>query len=98
VKKSRRRLLEKTNGKEIKMGAGLIAVIVVLAIICVVAGVWFERIRVKRQGIHGTLNVDCSDPHNGTGLFLALDVPISDVVSRKRVVFNVSVIRRNSHE
>lgn len=54
----------------------------------------------KRDTLYsqGTLNVDNSDPEFEPGLFLALGVPVSDVISRKYVKLDVKVMLQNSQE
>lgn len=54
----------------------------------------------KRDTLYsqGTLNVDNSDPEFEPGLFLALAVPVADVISRKYVTLDVNVMLQNSQE
>ena len=54
----------------------------------------------KRDTLYcqGTLNVDNSDPEFEPGLFLALGVPVSDVILRKYVTLDVNVMLQNSQE
>lgn len=73
------------------MEAGFIALIVLTAIICIVAGIHIEKARVKRRDVSGVLNVIYSDLE--PQLFLQLEVPIEDVVSRKQATFDVNIIR-----
>lgn len=80
------------------MEAGFIALIVIAAVICVLAVVYVVKTKTKRQGIQGTLNIDCSDPESYPYLYLSLDVPISEVASQKRASFDVNVIRHNSQK
>lgn len=75
------------------MEAGLIALIVLAAIICLLLGVNIVRSTSKADSVHGTLNVDCRDSENGPCLFLALDVPIEEVTSKKQVLFDVRIIK-----
>lgn len=75
------------------MEAGLIALIVLSAIICLLLGVNIVRTKAKSNGVQGTLNVDYRDTENGPCLFLALDVPIEEVASQKQVTFDVHIIR-----
>ena len=80
------------------METGFIALIVLTAIICTAVGVLIGRSTTKPRGPQGIINVDCDDQGKGPELFLALTVPIADVVSRKRVIFDVNVIRHNSQK
>lgn len=87
------------------MEPGFIALIVIVtAIIGIIVGFMFGKKAAKRrylrdtQYTQGTLNIDCSDPEFGTGIFLALGVPIKDVVTRKYVNLDVNVLLKKSHE
>ena len=73
------------------MEAGIILIILV-TIICVIAAsiVIYNAVN-RRKKPQGVLNVDYSDPIDGPYLFLELKVPIADVVSKKQVVFDVSM-------
>ena len=75
------------------MEAGLIALIVLAAIICLLLGVNIVRTKTKPNGVQGTLNVDCRDSENGPCLFLALDVPIEEITAKKQVLFDVRIIK-----
>lgn len=68
----------------------------VALLIGIAAGMLIERklySNRKNTDVKGILNVDCSDPANGTSLYLELAVPIAEVVEQKQVVFNVHTIR-----
>ena len=80
------------------MEAGFIALIVLVAIVCTLVGIYIGKTRTQQQGVQGVLNVDRSDPQYAPELFLALTVPIEDIVSQKHVVFSVNVIRQNSQK
>lgn len=71
------------------MEVGIIAVL--LMAIGIVAGMFIERSRKVHKETQGILIVDCSDPADGPYLFLELDVPVADVVSRKQASFTVNV-------
>lgn len=75
------------------MEAGFIVLLISVAIICLFAGICIEKARTKRRDVQGILNVDCNDLDSGPGLFLALEVPIAEVTSRKHVTFRVNVMR-----
>lgn len=75
------------------MEAGLIALIVLAAIGCLLLGVNIIKMKSKDVSIQGTLNVDCRDSENGPCLFLALDVPVEEVASKKKVLFDVRIIK-----
>lgn len=87
------------------MEPGIIIIIAVCTVILgFVIGTIFGHSRSNRkfkqdtQYTQGTLNVDNSDPEFGAGLFLALGVPVTEVMSRKYVSLDVNIIDENSHE
>ena len=80
------------------METGLIALVVIVCIISIMAGIRIEKERNSRQASQGLLNVDYSDPEDGPYLFLELKVPIEDVVNRERVIFDVVTKQYISHE
>ena len=73
------------------METGIAIGIALLAALSIALGMYFERRRQSNLEPQGTLNVDYSDPEDGPYLFLELKVPIADVVSRERVIFDVNV-------
>lgn len=72
------------------MEAGIIIATSVL-IGVIVINIFVYVVLNKRNVSQGILNVDCSDPEDGPYLFLELKVPVSDIVSRKQVIFDVSM-------
>ena len=87
------------------MEPGFIALIIITSIvICVVVGLIVgKKIAQRRyhsdtQYSQGTLNIDNSDPEFGTGIFLALGVPVIDIMTRKYVILDVNVLKKKSHE
>ena len=80
---------------------GLFVVAIILVIGCAIGTILFIKERVTNrkadQQIQGNLNVYC-DPDYGPQLLLQLDVPIEDIVSRKRATFNVHVIQQISQK
>ena len=77
------------------MEAGFIALVAIVTLVGIIVGVSIERARNRRRDVKGVLNVDRSDPNYGSELFLALEVPVEDVVSQKYVTFAVNVIRNS---
>lgn len=78
------------------MEAGFIALVVLMAILCVVAGMHIEKAMTKRrnnQSIQGVLNIVCDNPEYEPQLFLQLVVPIEDVIGRKQTTFDVNTIQ-----
>lgn len=86
------------------MKSGFIALLVLVAIGCLIIGFIIGRLRTKRkyssdtQYTQGALNVDCIDPEFEPGLFLRLTVPVKDIVSRDYVKFDVNILKPNSHK
>lgn len=83
------------------MEAGFIALLIVMTLIGILAGMLVEKTKTKRRDnrvIAGTLNVVMDDPDSGPDLFLALDVPIADIASRRLAVFSVNILQDDSHE
>lgn len=54
--------------------------------------------RVRKPKTEGIIHVDYSDPIDGPHLFLELRVPVTDVISRKRVTLDVDTTQFYSHE
>ena len=81
------------------METGFVVLLVILSIIVEVA-IWIliERHRKKIYKSQGTIYAYYDDNNSNPYLLLDPDVPIDDISSRKQAVFNVSVIRKNSHE
>lgn len=81
------------------METGFVVLLVILSIIVEVA-IWIliERHRKKIYKSQGTIYTYYDDNNSNPSLLLDPDVPIDDIASRKQAVFNVSVIRKNSHE
>lgn len=75
-----------------------IAFLFVGLLIGTVCGVFITRKYRKAEEVHGTLNVDCTDPADGAYLYLELAVPIAEVADRKQVLFDVNVISGNSQK
>lgn len=73
------------------MEAGFVLLMIAMVFIGVVVGVFIERHKTDTKRSNGILNVDYSDPVDGPYMFLKLTVPIEDVVSSKRVIFDVEV-------
>lgn len=86
------------------MEPGFIICIVIMTIIGVVVGLIIGKKIAKRRYLNdtqysqGTLNIDNSDPEFGAGIFLALGVPVKDVMTRKYVILDVNVLQKKSHE
>lgn len=86
------------------MEPGFIILIVIMTIIGVVVGLLVgKKIAIRQflsdtQYTQGTLNIDCSDPEFEPGIFLALGVPVNEVMTRKYINFDVNVLVEKSHE
>jgi hypothetical protein len=102
VKKSRGRLLKKnklkSRRKENKMEAGYTVLLCVIAIVAGVLIGWsIAKIKSKADQPLGFLYV-IEDAPAGQDLFLTPTVSTSTIASKKRVIFDVDVIRQNSHK
>lgn len=78
------------------MEAGIIVYILIAVLcsaLCFVFGMIVGKRRKNVKESKGILNVDCSDPANGTYMYLELSVPITEVADQKQVTFNVHIIR-----
>jgi hypothetical protein len=73
------------------MEAGIVIAIIAVVGLFVVLGLFVYRTKGKPKAAQGILNVDYSDPIDGPYFFLQLKVPVSDVVSKKQVVFDVNI-------
>lgn len=81
------------------METGFVVLLVILSIIVgAIIGVLIERHRKKMHKSQGTIYAYYDDDNSNPSLLLEYGVPIDDIASRKQVVFDVSVIRHNSHE
>ena len=80
------------------MELGFIAITVVMTILGVIAGLLIGKCNTRTKETQGVLNVDYSDPEDGPYLFLELNTPIADVVSREQVVLDVAVTQYVSHK
>lgn len=78
------------------MEAGFVLIVCFTAVFGIVVGVLGTMTVMnakKSSNTHGILNVDCSDPADGTYLYLNLSVPIVEIADQKRVTFDVHIIR-----
>jgi hypothetical protein len=79
------------------MESGFVAFILLAVAAGIVIGICIARL-CKSTQTHGIIHADYSDREDGPHLFLELKVPVSEIVSRKRVVFNVDKTMFYSHE
>lgn len=76
------------------MEAGFIALIVVItAIISIMIGIIIGGSRKKSKETQGVIYAYYGDQSGGPSLLLEYSVPIDDIASRKKVTFDVNVIR-----
>lgn len=82
------------------MEAGLIALIVLVVILGVGTVVYMltRKAGSKSRSTIGILHVTCRDSDGEPGLFLALNVPVEEIISEKQVLLDVNVIRQNSQK
>ena len=82
----------------------VVLIAVATAIIGMVVGMLMGKTKAERRYLqdtrftHGTLNIDCSDPEFDPGLFLCLAVPVKDVISRKYITLDISVLLQDSQK
>lgn len=84
----------------------LLFIVVVIAVVAISVriGIGIGRSQIMKryssetQYTQGILNVDCSDPAFEPGLFLGLAIPVTDVVTRKYIVFDVNVLTGDSRK
>lgn len=69
-----------------------IILLAVIGVACIVLGLATCVTAARTKDSKGTIHISFDDP-GGPSMFLRLDVPIEDIVSEKRVIFNVDVIR-----
>lgn len=78
------------------METGFVVIIAITAIVVGIAlGLFIARLRTRT---YGTLQVDYSDPYDGPYCFLKLKVPVSTIVSKKRVTLDVDITQIYSQE
>ncbi len=81
------------------MEAGFVALISIASLIIgLLIGVFSKRSAKPMRTAQGILNVDCTSPEDGPGLFLALNVPVDEIVTSKQVTFDVRIHRANSQK
>lgn len=68
-------------------------IMVIIAAVCLAIGIIVGRFTKKTAQTYGVLNVDCSDPADGTYLYLELAVPVAEITDQKHVAFDVKIIR-----
>jgi hypothetical protein len=79
------------------MESGFVAFIVLAVMAGTVIGMCISHL-CKSTQTHGIIHADYSDREDGPHLFLELKVPVSEIVSRKRVTFDVDKTTFYSHE
>ena len=73
-------------------------------VVGVAVGILIGKMQAERryeqdtQYTQGTLNAYCSDPESDPGFYLGLGVSAKEITSRKYVVFDVKLLKQNSHE
>lgn len=80
------------------MEAGFIILVIMAGVIGLVIGILIGKTSDKNKATQGILNVDYSDPDDGPYLFLELNTPIAEIVSREQAIFDVRNIASNTHE
>lgn len=80
------------------MEAGYIILAIVMCAAGVLIGIMIERVRTRNKKTQGTIYAYYDDPNGDPFLGLEYNVSINDIVSRKRVLFDVIVMDENSHK
>lgn len=78
------------------MEAGFVALLVsviIAALVGIVIGVSIEKRKSQKVETQGDIYVYYSESGEGPSLLLDYSVPINDIASRKRVLFDVVVIK-----
>ena len=75
------------------MEAGFIAWIVVSILVGIVIGMNIKSFKTNNNETQGIIYAYYGETGSGPSLLLEYSVPIDDIASRKRVTFDVTVIR-----
>ena len=75
------------------MEAGIIAVLFFVFVLGIAIGFVIEKSKSAKTDTQGIIYVYCRDAESSPSLLLEYGVPIDDIMSRKRVVFEVKVVR-----
>lgn len=80
------------------MESGFVILIATVALILgIVAGVMISRIK-NHDNTQGIIYAYCGDQDTSPSLLLEYSVPIEDITLRKRVLFDVVVVKQNSQK
>ena len=80
------------------METGFIILAIVGMVIGVVVGLVIGKVGQKPNRTQGVIYAYYDDDNNKPSLLLEYSVPIDDIASRKRVSFDVAVIRQDSRK
>ena len=80
------------------MEAGYILLCCVFILIGMITGMYIEKRKFSHRDVVGSLNIDTGNRGSRYDMFLALEIPLTDVVTRKHVIFKVNLVTRNSHK
>lgn len=80
------------------MEAGFIALIALAVTLGIVIGMHIKKTDKTPDSFQGVLNVSYDPRYGSPDLFLNLQVPVEEVISRKHVAFYVNVIHPNSQK
>ena len=75
------------------MEAGIIAIIFCVLTAGIIVGMFIGRSITNEAESQGIIYVYCDGQGDNPSLLLEYAVPIDDIISRKRVIFDVNVIR-----
>lgn len=75
------------------MELGIISLLLIAGVIGVIAGMRIERSKTRKVETQGVIYVYCGDHENKPSLLLEYAVPIDDIISRNRVIFDVNIVK-----
>lgn len=75
------------------MEAGFVVLVTIIVGISIIVGMRIERRKNRKVNTQGVIYAYCSDRESKPSLLLEYNVPIDDIISRKRVSFDVIVIK-----
>lgn len=75
------------------MEAGFVVLVIVLLCVGIIIGIAIERSKTKKVETQGVIYAYFPEPGSAPALLLEYSVSIDDIASRKRVLFDVTVVK-----
>ena len=75
------------------MELGIVLLVIIAVVIGIVFGMYIEKTKNNKDETQGIIYACYYEPGSSPSLLLEYSVPIDDIASRKRVIFDVTVIR-----